>query len=55
MASLPRPVLIAVLSPKVIKAILNHPAHRDDDPDSGLDSPQLTLDLQPQIEAFESA
>ena len=34
--------LIAVIKdPKAIAAILGHPAHRDDDPDSGPDPPQL--------------
>ena len=48
--------LIAVIKdPKAIAAILGHPAHRDDDPDSGPDPPQLALDLQPHPEAFEPA
>ena len=46
--------LIAVIKdPQVIKAILNHPAHRDDDIHSGLDPPQLHLDPQSQREAFQ--
>lgn len=50
--------LIAVIKdPTAIAAILNHPAHRDDDPDSGSgpDPPQLHLDLQPHCEAFQPA
>jgi hypothetical protein len=44
--------LIAVIKdPNAIAAILDHPAHRHDDPDSGPDPPQLSLDLEP----FESA
>jgi len=38
--------LVAVIKdPKAIAAILEHPSHRDDDPDSGLGPPQLALDL----------
>jgi len=45
--------LIAVIKdPTAIAAILAHPAHRDDGPHSGLDPPQLHLDLQPQVEPF---
>ena len=48
--------LIAVIKdPKAIAAILDHPAHRHDDPDSGPDPPQPHLDLQPHLEAFEPA
>ena len=48
--------LIAVIKdPKAIAAILGHPAHRDDDPDSGPDPPQLALDLSPTAVAFEPA
>jgi hypothetical protein len=45
--------LIAVIKdPQAIAAILNHPAHRDDDIHSGLDPPQLHLDLQSHVDAF---
>jgi hypothetical protein len=48
--------LIAVIKdPTAIAAILAHPAHRNDDFDSGPDPPQLRLDLQPHGEAFEPA
>jgi hypothetical protein len=47
--------LVAVINnPKAIAAILAHPAHRDDDPQSGPDPPQLQLDLDPQRELFAS-
>jgi len=48
--------LVAVIKdPKTIAAILDHPAHRDDDPDSGPDPLQLALRLEPPPEAFERA
>jgi hypothetical protein len=34
---------------------LAHPTHRDDEPDTGPDPPQLQLDLEPHRELFESA
>jgi hypothetical protein len=47
---------IAVIKdPDAIAAILAHPAHRDDDPQTGPDPPQLQLDLEPQHPLFESA
>ena len=48
--------LVAVIKdPQAIAAILGHPAHRDDDPDSGPDPPQLALELEPHPVAFEPA
>jgi hypothetical protein len=48
--------LVAVIKdPVAIAAILAHPAHRDDDPNSGPDPPQLQPDLAPQRELFDSA
>jgi hypothetical protein len=47
--------LVAVIKdPDAIGAILAHPAHRDDDPKSGPDPPQLPLDLEAQRELFDS-
>jgi hypothetical protein len=47
--------LVAVIKdPEAIAAILAHPAHRDDDPQSGPDPPQLHLDLERQRELFAS-
>lgn len=48
--------LIAVIKdPKAIAAILDHPAHRHDDPDSGPDPPRLAADLEPRLELCEPA
>ena len=50
--------LVAVIKdPKAIAAILDHPSHRNDDPDSGLDPPLPALDPKPQleVETFEWA
>ncbi|MBK8481828.1 MAG: transposase [Proteobacteria bacterium] len=47
--------LIAVVKdPDAIAAILAHPAHRDDDPGTGPDPPQLPPNLEPQPELFQS-
>ena len=48
--------LVAVVKdPNAIAAILAHPAHHDDDPQSGPDPPQLPRDLEPQRELFKAA
>ena len=48
--------LVAVIKdPKVIATILNHPAHREDDIESGPDPPQLPLDLHYDRDDFDAA